>query len=94
MFQVAKHLKESEKEFRESQKEFRESLQEVRGSLHRLEKGQQVLQSEFSDLVERQLRGDIRRLFGDQYAKGLLARSIIDFVHSSRFGPYSQSSMT
>lgn len=41
----------------------------------------QALQSEFGELVERQLRGDIKDQHGGQYAKGLLARSIIDFVH-------------
>ena len=57
MVQVENHLRKSN----ESHKEFRKSLD-------RLEKGQQTLQSDvrtlqsiFDDLVERQLRGDIRR---------------------------------
>ena len=64
------------------------SLKQLTGSVNRvvegqqaLQSGQQALQSAFGELVERQLRGDIKDQHGGQYAKGLLARSIIDFVH-------------
>ena len=58
-----------------------EGQQALQSGQQALQSGQQALQSEFGELVERQLRGDIKDQHGGQYAKGLLARSIIDFVH-------------
>ena len=64
-----------------SLQQLKDSHRQLTASVNRVEEGQQTLQSEFGELLERQLRGDIQDQHGGQYAKGLLARSIIDFVH-------------
>ena len=68
--------------------ELRESLTKITGSLNCLKEGQQalhsdmqMLHSDMGGMLERQLRKDIKVQFGDQYAKRLLARSIMDFTH-------------
>ena len=46
---------------------------QITDSLNRLERAQ-------GEMVERQLRGDLKNQFGDQYSKRLLARCIMDFA--------------